>query len=144
MTQSEVPLEDSGGPAPFSDLQARARARARARLQDTLSDSKIGWIVAVVRSDLRSWWLYASRPPSLRAWLRHQRIDAARVPAGSPLVGLLWAVDNWITGVAVRGVGIVFHLLGGAFTWLAGHPARRWPAFFIAASAIGYWLLVGR
>lgn len=137
MTVGDVTLADAtlgnGADSP------RVSTRVRARIAITDGDGKLsvlGRVVAVVRTDLRRWWLIAARPVSLRAWLRTQRPPAHRVPDDNPLLRAGWTADNWSTGLVLRAVSVALYLAAGAAAWLAGHPARRWVFFVLTGAGV--------
>ncbi len=134
MTSNDLPLASATpGAVPH---RARVSARARARVATTDRSGKMraaaARIVSVPAGDARRWWLVAARPVSLRAWLRAQRPDPARVPEGSPVLRRVWALDNWTLGLAVRALSVVLYLAAGALAWAGGHPLRRWSALLVA------------
>lgn len=117
--------------------QTRMSARARARIAVTPRDGKILRVLAAaagnVRSDTRRWWLYTSRPVSLRAWSRTLKVDASKVPGDSTLLRRAWTVDNHTTGRAFRYIATGLQLTAAGVAWLSCSPARRWFALLIVA-----------
>lgn len=141
MTVSDMPLASATrDQAGSGALCARVRAHARARLTATVRDGNpVARALSVVAGDVRSWWLVAARPASLRAWLRACRVEQARVPDGSGLLRGLWLVDNVLLGGLLLVGSVAAYLAAGGLRWLAGHPARRWPALLAAGALIVWW-----
>lgn len=144
MTVSDMPLADAmGQKAVEGPLRGWASTRACARLAAIAGYSKWSAAVAVVGStvvrDARRWWLVATRPVSLRAWLRASRPSAVRVPDDSRVLRGLWLADTWTLGTAVLVVSVGLYLAAGGLRWLAGHPLRRWPTLLAAAALVVWW-----
>jgi hypothetical protein len=117
--------------------RARARVRTRAIVAGAGEGGKIPRVlvtaVADVRADACRWWLYTSRPPSLKTWNRTLKVGASQVPGDSTLLRRAWTVDNHTTGRVFRYAATGLQLAAAGLAWLACTPARRWFALLIVA-----------
>lgn len=93
------------------------------------------------REGLRSWWVWTSRPASLRATWRQSRLDTARIPARSRGLRRLWLLSNGTDRLVWTAVVLVVPtFLSGPARWLMARPTRRW-AFYVCGGAAALLLL---
>lgn len=75
----------------------------------------------------RRWWVFTSRPMSLRvAWRLSGVIDAKRVPGGSPLLAAAWWWSNRTDRLILFALAVLAPtILTGPILWCAVRPSRR-------------------
>jgi hypothetical protein len=142
-TRSEI-RSPHNGRVPNLDSPA-VSTRARARIPVTKSDRKlsrvrVSGLLGSARTGARRWWVWTSRPSSLRAAWRLSQVDEKRIPGKSGALRTLWKISNWSDRLVLFGLVMLAPTWGsGPLRWIAARPTRRWGFYIVlAAGAVVY------
>lgn len=120
-TEREILLPHNGR-VPQLD-RSPAPARAGASIPVTV---RVGKLKAVVAGQARRWWVWTSRPASLRAVMRMSAVSTKRIPGNSRLLRILWQISNWTDRILLFGLILIAPtFLQGPLRWIAERPTRR-------------------
>lgn len=107
------------------------RAGARARVTTT-REPVVARLAAAAKTAGRQWWVWTSRPPSLRAVWRLSATNRKRVPGNSGFLFTLWRISNATDRLALFALLLVAPTaIAGPLRWITVRPTRRWAVYFV-------------
>jgi hypothetical protein len=91
------------------------------------------------------WWVFTSRPVSLRAaWRLSGVVDARRVPGGSPVLAGVWWWSNRTDRLVLFALVVLAPtVLTGPLLWCAARPTRRAGLYLVLAGLATLFSLAG-
>jgi len=136
------------GRVPSVDSPA-APARTGARVTVTKRGGKsirvrVAETLTVVRVGVRRWWVWTSRPSSLRAAWALSAVDEKRIPGKARPLRLLWKVSNGTDRLIMFVLVLAAPTFAtGPLRWIAARPTRRW-GFYLVSTALAVTYLTGK
>lgn len=123
---------------------AAVSTRAGARVPATKSHSKPVIVSARRRvrqagATARRWWLWTSRPVSLRVMWRLSAVDPKRIPHQNATLAALWRISNSTDRLVMLALALACPtFLTGPLRWIAIRPTRRAGFYLLTAVLIAY------
>jgi hypothetical protein len=129
---------------PLGPDSPSVRVAARARVTTTQRNPARGKrrVWTAVRTAAAGWWVWTSRPASLRTMWRLSAVTWARVPLRSGPLLLVWRVSNWTDRLAMFALVLLAPTcLTGPLRWLSTRPTRRFAFYLLGAITAAVVLL---
>jgi hypothetical protein len=90
-----------------------------------------------LRRALARWWVFTTRPVSVRAlWRASGVVNTRRVPGASTRLAAVWWWSNRLDRVALVVVASLLLLVAGALLWCTARPSRRAGLYVVAAGLL--------
>jgi hypothetical protein len=145
-TQREIVSEKERGPQKGDSPAVSTRARARIPATDGDRNTKTPGVSREhrLRAWAAAWWVWTSKPPSLRQLWIMSRVDPRRVPGDIPLLRILWHLSNWTDRLLLFVLVLIAPTwLAGPVRWLAPRPFRRY-GLYLCLLGLTLAHLIGR
>jgi hypothetical protein len=145
-TQREIVSEGEPTPDGADSPAVSTRARARIPVTDRKRNAKTPGVSRAdkLRAWGAAWWVWISKPPSLRQTWIMSKVDPQRLPGDVPVFRVLWHISNWTDRLALFALMLIVPLpLAGPVRWLAPRPLRRY-GLYLCLFALTIAYLLGR